>query len=110
MSEAIKNTEFKAFEEEYGYLVKRTTVWDDMEAAFAAFNALGHENFMKKVEENIDFNDFCAEFYPTLREFYNICSAGMVEEFERMRAKDWSFAEYGAYLQKHTGAGKRRRA
>ncbi len=94
-----EEVEFNNFEEEYGFLVDRTDIWSDMWSAYDTFKEVGHLEFMKKIRWGMEYKEFCDEFYSELRELCNICSAGMYEAFEKMKAKGWTHAEFRKDLQ-----------
>lgn len=92
-------TDFQKFKEEYGFLVEKTDCWDSLKTAFHVFNVIGHHEFMKQIRDNMEYVEFCSRFYSDLREMYNICSAGMREAYEGMKAKGWSLDEYANDLE-----------
>lgn len=96
-SQPVEKT-FAEFREEYGFLVKKTRCWTSELEAYAAFKKLGHSEFMKRVREDMEYAEFCDRFYDELRTMWNICSAGMWEQFQKLKEKGWSLDEYAVEL------------
>ncbi len=97
--EEEEEVEYNLFEEEYGFLVDRSDVWHDMASAYDTFKEVGHMEFMKRIRRGMEYKEFCDEFYPELRELYNICSAGMYDEFERLKKNGWTHSQYRKDLE-----------
>ena len=88
------------FKENLGFLVKHCNYWRSLEVAFQEFCETTLKNFIWKINEQMEFNRFCQLFYDELRERYNICSAGMEDEFVFMKKNNWTFSDYRKYLKK----------
>ncbi len=86
--------DFTKFKLQYGYIVSKTHRWMDAQAAFEEYKTIGEEEFLMKLNYELEFADFCTEFYDTLREMWNIDSSGMYEAFEKLKEKGWSFEDY----------------
>jgi hypothetical protein len=71
-----------------------------LEQSFEDFLSMPLVKFLEGLEQAREYRAFCQEFYGTLRERYNICSAGMWDEYQRMKKNDWSFSDYRKDLKK----------
>jgi hypothetical protein len=89
---------YAKFLEEYVPLYEDLELYESDEELYEMFKAKGRKGFNTFLAERRKFNRFCQEFYDDLREMYNICSAGMDDEFERMLKNKWSFAQYRKWL------------
>jgi hypothetical protein len=101
--------DFTQFKLQYGYVIKKVDCWRDAQHAFQDFKVLGEGAFLVKLNEQLEYTEFCEEFYDTLREHWNICSAGMWEEFQKLKEKGWSFEEYRIELHKSIKAQRQTR-
>ena len=100
--EQVDDILFNAFQEHLGYLVEKTHHWASLEDAYCEFRTTPLKKFLKVVTEQQEFQDFADAFYDELREMYNICSAGMWDEFQRMKKNGWSLSQYRTWLKKET--------
>jgi hypothetical protein len=88
------------FHEEYGLLLFRIDSYTIASEMYNEFKKRGRKGFHMFLNERLEFKDFCEQFYDDLREMYNICSAGMEEEFQRMKSNGWSLDDYATHLKK----------
>ncbi len=88
------------FTKNMGFLVMQCNHWYSVEEAFEEFVNMSLKEFICMLNKQMEFTKFCTLFYDELRERYNICSAGMQDEFERMKANKWSFNDYKKDLKK----------
>ncbi len=88
------------FNENLGFLVKQTNHWYSLEDAFEEFVNMSFKDFILAINKQMEFTKFCEMFYDDLREMYNICSAGMRDEFQRMKTNGWTFSQYRSDLNK----------
>lgn len=91
---------FDWFQINLGLLVKNSDGWENLREAYKEFRRKTLKDFMKSLTEHQRFRDFCDAFYDDLREMYNICSAGMWDEYERMKINGWSMSQYRKWLDK----------
>ena len=70
---------------------------------FEASDKFDEDSFNTLVDEEMEYQAFCEEFYDDLREMYNICSAGMRDAYNNMKTKGWTFSDY------HKDIAKRRK-
>lgn len=87
------------FKEDLGYLVEKSGGWSNLKQAYLQFKKTTLKNFMKELSEKQKYQDFCQEFYDDLRQAWNICGAGMWDEYQRMKKESWSFAQYRSWLK-----------
>jgi hypothetical protein len=90
---------FEWFKETLGRTVQEVNYWTSELAAFKDFLGMPSLKFTLLLIERQEISRFWSDFYPDLREHSNICSAGMQEEFEKMKANKWSFYDYRTWLQ-----------
>ena len=96
--EQVDTILFEWFQVNLACLVKKTNGWNTLGEAYNDFRKTTLKNFLKTLNEKQQFQDFCDEFYEDLREMWNICSAGMHDEFERMKREGWSMTQYRMWL------------
>ena len=93
---------FEQFKNHYGYLLQLAFPYESPRWCYNHYKMLGELEFMAHLKNRIEFNDFCQEFYDDLRSRYNICSAGMEDEFKRMKSHNWTLSQYRNYLNTDT--------
>lgn len=71
----------------YKSRIQKTHSWLSLDEWYSLYLEKGEDAFLDKLEDEEDFSDFCERFYDTLREEYNICSAGMKESYEMCKVK-----------------------
>jgi hypothetical protein len=86
------------FTEHYTHAVEETDYWLSLNAAFEDFLSMPLVKFLEVLEEQREYSRFCQEFYDDLRDMYNICSAGMWDEYQRMKKNKWRFSQYRSWL------------
>jgi hypothetical protein len=96
----VDNILFEWFQVNLARSVKKSQGWRNLGQAYAEFRKTTLKNFLTLLNEKQKFQHFCEEFYDDLREMWNICSAGMEDEYERMKEKGWTMAEYRRWLDK----------
>lgn len=89
---------FEWFYDTLGVYVKKSRPSSDIREAYAEFRKTTLKLFLKKLKEDQEFQDFCDEFYEDLRDLWNICSAGMYDEYQHMKKKNWTFLQYRNWL------------
>jgi hypothetical protein len=94
----VKAILFRWFKKNMRYAVEDAD-WS-LEKSFENFFSMPLVKFLELLAEDREYTAFCEEFYGTLRERYNICSAGMWDEYQRMKKNDWSFSDYRKDLKK----------
>ena len=99
---------FDWFKDNLGYLVQKTNYWMRLEYAFQEFRSSSLKDFLKLLKEKQEFQDFGEEFYDDLRQMWNICSAGMEDEFQRMKRNNWTFQQYRSWLNKEMKKSRRK--
>ena len=91
---------FEWFQECLARLVTKSNGWPTLGEAYAEFRTSSLKDFLKTVQKHQEYQDFCEEFYDDLRDMWNICSAGMRDEYTSMKAKGWSKTQYRMWLDK----------
>lgn len=95
----VQNILLRRFKNTYGNLVLIAPCYKTYEHAFDDFLELGQDAFEAKLNESVEYSRFCSRFYERLRERYNICSAGMWDEYKKMKANNWTMNEYARQLR-----------
>lgn len=96
----IEHIQLNKFKKIYKYAICKTNYWSSIEDAYEDYIELGEEEFDKKVEFQIEYQEFCELFYDELRTRYNACSQLVFDEFQRMKNNRWSFSDYRNDLNK----------
>jgi len=55
--------------------------------AYKLFKEKGEDHFLQELEDKEEYAEFCEKYYSILREQYNICSAGLSEQFQMYKEK-----------------------
>lgn len=79
---------FEQFQHKYRHLISDDIgclYWSDNRGAYNAYLKVSDDEFMDKLNEHIDFSEFCKKFYDVLRQEWNACGALMQDEFEKMK-------------------------
>lgn len=91
---------YQNFRRTYGQMLKRASNWwQTAPQAYDDYVKLGKKKFEDRLNEQIEYQEFGEQFYDRLREMWNICSAGMWDEYTYMKKKDWSFDDYERYIK-----------
>ncbi len=107
--EQVDRILFYNFNRTYKHLLTQVTdLWRTPEKAYRIYVDKGKRAFEDRLNEHIEFMNFCKEFYDQLREWYNIDSVGMHEAFQLMKEKGWTHQQYREYLQEQRKAKKPR--
>ena len=94
---------WRALKQTYGLLVLECTCYKTYWDALDDLIELGRDAFERKLNENVEYARFCNRFYETLRARSNICSAGMWDEFQKMKTNNWTQGQYASYLRTKRG-------
>lgn len=96
----VDNILFEWFQVNLARSVRKSNGWRNLGQAYAEFRKTTLKDFLHSLNEKQDFQDFCEEFYDDLREMWNICSAGMEDEYQRMKKEGWTMDQYRKWLDK----------
>ncbi len=99
----------KKFADEYAALVYQVDGWIGVKEAYNKRVKLGRKAFHQFLADRLEFKEFTRRFYDDLREMYNIDEAGMLDEFRKMKDKEWDFGVYAAHVEQSRKKMSKRR-
>jgi len=91
---------YNNFIDEYEVLLFRIDSYMSQDSMYKEYKIRGRKGFHNYLGERLEFKEFCESFYDKLRERYNVSSVEMEEEYQKMKAKGWSFQDYAKDLKK----------
>lgn len=78
--------DYEIFMRRYRKRIQSVNDWTFTQA-YKLFKEKGENHFLQELEEKEDYTEFCEKYYAILREQYNICSAGMWDQFQKYKVK-----------------------
>ncbi len=75
------------FLRKYQRRIRATFSYRSLDSWYALYLEKGEDAFLDELEDQEGFAEFCKRFYDTLREEYNICSAGMYSQYDEFKVK-----------------------
>lgn len=92
----MEDKEYSLFVRRYAKRINECDQWyHSIAESYKIYKEKGEDQFLIKLEEREDFENFCNEYYDHLREHYNACSASMWDAFDSFRNEYNS--DYNAY-------------